>query len=283
MKKELKFKQMGRFLMYKKTKAKNIEAFLKEHPRRYYTELEELDELVFDDEAKFYESKDMFIMTTPSSSEQHIWAIPKTKDFDLANFEKWLSRQANDFRIEMNVTGINSGEFRFQEFYDVSLPHASYWSKAETDLENKAEYDSSALATDLKGSVRQLKESDAKAVKEFPQTETRGVLGLDTTFAFVINDEIGSITAYFDESDKLCAYLSNMPGMNGVYIVDDIYVLPSYREKGIATSLLLALEADAKANNTEIYWPIAETELAQKTAEAAGFEKVAERITIKNL
>ena len=267
--------------MFSKVSAEEIQEFLEENTWQYFDELEELEDLMDDEDCKFLASDDMYIMTNPGDTIE-VWAIPTKKDFDLAAFENWLNRY-NEFRVHMNVSGLNPGSFRYQEYYEVSDEIKSYYAKGESDLTWASEIEGTSLGAELQGSIRLLSAKDEKLARNFFQAETRGVMDLGQVFAFIVKDELGKILGYFDEEGKLVAYLSVMYGFNDVLVVDDLYVLSSRRKKGVASSLAKALISVAQNENMDVYWPVAETELAQKTAKAAGYQEVASRITIQNL
>lgn len=267
--------------MYSKTTADNIEEILQKNPWQYYDELEELDDLRDDEECLFYESDDMLIMHAVDNAE--IWAMPLSKDFDLAAFEKWLARQGDDFTVHMNVTGMNPGSFRYQEFYDVSNPIESYYHPVAADFELKDEYTGGELGAKVPGTIRVLTADDDYAVKNFYQAEIRGVMDLQQVFSFIINDELGKIIAYFDLEGRLLAYLSTMYGFSDALVVDDLYVQPSRRNSGVGQALARACVAIASSEDMAVYWPVAETKEYQEVASAADFEHAASRITIQNL
>ena len=268
--------------MFKKTTGENIQKILDENELQYFDEREELDDLLFDDETSYYQSDDMLLIVSPGTNLD-IWAIPLTDDFDLAAFEKWLEKQGGEYTVHMNVTGMNPGSFRYQEYYEVSEPIKSFYHAAESDLDVQAVFNGEELGSKIPGTIRKLTSRDEKIAKDFPQTQTRGVMDLGQIFSFVIHDDLGGILGYFDEDNRLIAYLTYMPANFDVYAVDDVYVLPSKRNQGVGTSLSKVVVAIAADDEQATYWPVAETELAQKTARAAGFTEVASRITIQNL
>ncbi len=268
--------------MYKKTSAEAIQKILDENEYRYYDEREELDDLMDDDESVFYSSSDMLIMTSPRRTLE-VWAMPLTPDFDLAKFEKWLEKQASEFNVHMNVTGMNPGSFRYQEYYEVTEPIKSFWHEIDTTIEVEDGQDGASLGSKIPGTIRKLTPRDERIARDFPQTQTRGYMDLGQTFSFVVHDELGYIFGYFDETDRLIGYLSMMPAGFDAYAVDDIYVLPSKRKQGVGASLAKYAVGIAASEDLATYWPIAEDELAQQTAKSAGFEEVASRITIQNL
>lgn len=266
--------------MFSKVKGADIEQLLEEKPLRFYDEREELEDLLFDEEAEYYLSDDNAIMVNPGETRE-IWSMPLADDFDLKAFEDWLARQGSEFSVIMNVTGMNPGSFRYQEYYEVSEPIKSYYRKGEGELQDS--FDPSAFGAEIPGTIRLLNANDEKTARNFFQTETRGIMDLGQVFSFIVKDELGKILGYFDEEGKLIGYITSMYGAYDVLVVDDLYVLSSRRKQGVASSLAKVLLAVANSESMDVYWPVAETELAQKTAESAGYEEVAQRISIRNL
>jgi GNAT superfamily N-acetyltransferase len=57
--------------------------------------------------------------------------------------------------------------------------------------------------------------------------------------------EVSFFLARVDGQD--CGFFSSWPGENGVGVVEDLFVLPGYRRRGIATALIAHAVADARA------------------------------------
>ena len=57
--------------------------------------------------------------------------------------------------------------------------------------------------------------------------------------------ELTYLLARVDGQD--CAFFSSWPGINGIGVVEDLFTLPSYRRRGIATALIAHAVADTRA------------------------------------
>ncbi len=89
------------------------------------------------------------------------------------------------------------------------------------------------------------------------------------------------ILGYFTPDGSLKAYLSYVPSAQGELVLDDLYVQQGERLKGVGTALAKAFVTRSLKEGEFAYWPVAATEEARKTAEAAGFTVCASRIVLE--
>lgn len=254
--------------MFKTCALEEIKTFLEKAPERYFDELEELADYEGEDDVKAYASEDCYLVSFPGRGRRRYMAMPKKADFALEKLEDFVNKQSDDFMLQINTEIGSGGKLRFAEAYETHGPILSFLTKEVPEG-----------IKELPGTIRRLTEADSKWVMRFRQEDGQA-MSLKQIFPLLVVDEIGTILAYFDEDGKLSGYASYMPTDFDIPAADEIYVLPELRRRGIGTMLAAAMAEAALAEAEACYWPVAETEAAVKTAEAAGFAAVAERMTL---
>lgn len=256
--------------MFKTTTVDEIKAFMDKEPERYLDEREELADYEEDGGLEAYASEDCCLLALPGRRQLRFLAMPKQKDFDLAALENFVNKKTEHFILQLNLAEGQGRGLRFSEPYDTEGPILSLYA-------DKAD---GRKAPKLPGKIRRLTPEDGRLVMGFRQKDA-SAMSLKQIFPLLVIDEIGTILAYFDEDGDLAGYASYMPTEFEAAAVDEIYVLPELRRQGIGTALAQALLELALEDCGACYWPVAESEAAVKTAEAAGFRKVAERMTLE--
>lgn len=260
--------------MYREVKLEQVQEILDKEPARYFDEREELEDISLEDNTRYYLSDDVLLIFSPQRIKTLITAVPLKTDFDLTAMEDFINKRSDRFMIHLNVTGINAGSLRFNEPYVISDPYKSYW----TDGANQAE-----IQADVPGRIRPLTDKDTRYVRSFPDEGDVPGMKLRESFSIYTDDDIGTILGYFSEEGFLLGYLSYTPSYLDAYSVDGIFVTPASRRQGIGTALAQKMIEEAHEQGMEAYWPVAQTELVEKTAEKAGFSYVASRITIESV
>lgn len=260
--------------MFRKVKQEDIENILLENQAKYFDEIEELEDLALEDDTQYYASEDCVLIMSPQRVKTHYIVVPLKPDFDLAQLEAFIHKKSDQFQVHLNVTGIDAGSLRFQEPYDVSDAYSSFYMQEEANQLKEAEEP---------GVVRKLKTDDKRHVNNFPDEGDIPGMKLKETFNIFRDDDLGSILGYFSREGHLLGYISYMPSLLDAYSVDAIFVQPKYRRRGIGTVLAQSVAKAAQNEGLSCYWPVAQTELVEKTAEAAGFTKVSSRMMLESL
>lgn len=262
--------------MFRKTNEQKVKEKLEADVPKYFDEIEELEDLSFEDDTEYFLSDDCLLILSAERVRLYYIAVPLGENFDLAALEKFINKRSDSFLVHLNVTGIEAGKLRFQEPYDVSDVYHSYYTDEDLSLRNDDDFE-------LPGLIRQLTAEDKRYVDSFPNEGDIPGMKLKETFNIFIKDEIGSILGFFDREGQLLGYLSYMPSLLEAYSIDGIYVRPKYRQQGVGARLAREASRLAKLDNQACYWPVAQTEIVEQTAEAAGFKQVSSRLTFESL
>ena len=223
-----------------------------------------------DDESVLaYASEDCYVISIPGRRKMRFLVLPKKDRFDLQALEDFVNKRSDNFTMQINLDEGEASSLRFNEPYETHGPIYSLYA---------AELPEDSGERTAGGDIRKLNKSDGRLVRRFEQEDGQ-MMSLDRIFPLLVVDEIGSILAYFNENNQLVAYASYMPTEFKAAAVDEIYVLPEFRGQGIGTTLALAMLEAALDEYGACYWPVAESDEAVSTAEAAGFRQVAERMT----
>ena len=252
-----------------------IEEILARNPIQYFDEREELEDLADDKTSAFYRSEDCLVVTSPRRLRMEILAMPLKPEFNLAALEQFAHKKAANFRMHLNVTGIEVGKLRFTEPYDISDPITSLWGD-----QPKAPAPGTVLP---EGKIRTLTSADSRHIMNFPQEAAGRAMNLKQIFPLLVVDEIGSILGFFNRDGAMLGYISYMPSAFDSLTIDEVCVLPPFRLQGIGSMLAREVLATAARSGNSAYWPVADSVAAIETAEAAGFHKVGSRITIETL
>ncbi len=261
--------------MFKACTIDDILEVLDQHPERFLDEKEELEDLVEEESTEYYCSEDCLLVISPRRRRAEMYAIPLTADFDLDQLEKFAHSKADNFRMHLNVTGMPAEELRFSEPYEVSDPVTSFYTEETREAE-------AGKARPI-GKVRELNANDKRHADHFAPREAGRFMDLKQVFPLLVIDGSGTILGYFTPDGRLLGYLSYVPSMLDVPTLDDIYVLPAERRRGIGSTLAREFVWRTVKNKQPAYWPVADSVEAKKTAEAAGFREAAVRITIETL
>lgn len=256
--------------MFRAIQAKDIIKVLDANPEKYFDEREELEDLMDEEDTSFYASDDCILVFSPRRLKTQVLAIPLKEDFDLAAMERFVHTKCEQFQIHLNVSDVESGSLRFTEPYEVSEPVHSLWTEDISDRN-----------PELEGVIRILDDKDSRHANHFKETDDFPGMGLKQSFPFLVMDEVGQILGYFSRDGELLGYISFMPTELEAYSVDGIYVSPKMRRRGIGTALAQEMIRLAKEAGVSAYWPVAQDEVTEKTAKAAGFKRAASRITIE--
>lgn len=256
--------------MYRACSLDEVKSFMEKTPERYFDELEELIDLEEEDGTEAYCSEDCYLLLSRGRRRTRFLAMPVKPDFDLGALEAFLHKKAEHFILQLNAEGTE--KLRFSEPYDQKGPVASYWADADVTMKTKKK---------PRGKIRVLTPADERRLSGFTRTDG-AMVSFPQLFRELVIDEIGTMLGFFDEDGDFEGYASFMPTELDIPVLDDLYVKPSARRQGIGTALAKAVLCEALGEDGEYcYWAAAESEAARKTAEAAGFRKVAERMTLE--
>ncbi len=258
--------------MYSACTLEDIHAVIDLKPEQYFEEREELADLEEDEDTRYYASEDCLLIVSPGRRQTNLYAIPLKKDFDLAQLESFAKKMAEAFEIHLHVTGIEAEALRFSEPYQIGDVVTSY-SAAKWVAPGEQE-------PRPIGKIRDLTRNDERHAKYFQQKDHGSFMGLQQTFSLLVEDESGTVMGYFTPDGTLKGYLSYLPNDLGPLVLDDLYVQPTERGKGIEVALAREFLRRATNAGTFAYWPVVASEEAKETAEAAGFTLVAARMTI---